>query len=111
MAIVNIASLAARGWYRVVGELCGDHGRAAHGRTWLCEDPRIMCHPGERGVTGAINTTMTTGADYSAAAADIPLGRLGEVGDVSGVIVFLTSDDARYAAGQGIDVNGRTYMS
>lgn len=36
----------------------------------------------------------------------IPLGRIGEVGDVSGVALFLASDDAKYITGQIISPNG-----
>ncbi len=35
-----------------------------------------------------------------------PLGRAGDVGDVSGVIAFLLSDDARFISGQSITVDG-----
>jgi NAD(P)-dependent dehydrogenase (short-subunit alcohol dehydrogenase family) len=35
-----------------------------------------------------------------------PLGRLGEVGDVVGTILFLISDEARYVSGAEIVVDG-----
>ena len=52
---------------------------------------------------------MTKDTDYSSAG--IPLGRLGETEDVAKVIAFLASDDSQYMTGQGIDVNGGSYMS
>ncbi len=36
----------------------------------------------------------------------IPLGRIGEVDDISGVALFLASDDAKYITGQVISPNG-----
>lgn len=41
----------------------------------------------------------------------IPLGRLGEPDDVSGVVSFLLSDDANYMTGQAINVTGGLWMS
>jgi 2-hydroxycyclohexanecarboxyl-CoA dehydrogenase len=41
----------------------------------------------------------------------IPLGRLGEPDDVSGVVAFLLSDDANYMTGQAINVTGGLWMS
>ncbi|TAK95917.1 MAG: 3-oxoacyl-ACP reductase FabG [Verrucomicrobia bacterium] len=42
--------------------------------------------------------------------AQIPLGRLGEVEDVVGSVLFLCSADARYLTGQVLHVNGGFYM-
>ena len=41
---------------------------------------------------------------------DIPLGRLGEPDDVTGVVLFLCSDAARYVTGQAINVDGGKVM-
>jgi len=41
---------------------------------------------------------------------DIPLGRLGEPEDVTGLILFLCSDAARYITGQAINVDGGKVM-
>jgi 3-oxoacyl-[acyl-carrier protein] reductase len=43
--------------------------------------------------------------------ADIPQGRLGEPGDVAGLVVFLCTDAARYITGQAINVDGGKVMS
>jgi NAD(P)-dependent dehydrogenase (short-subunit alcohol dehydrogenase family) len=40
----------------------------------------------------------------------IPLGRVGEPGDVAGPVVFLCSDLARYVTGTVLDVNGGSYL-
>jgi 3-oxoacyl-[acyl-carrier protein] reductase len=41
---------------------------------------------------------------------DIPLGRLGEPADVTGLVLFLCSDAARYITGQAINVDGGKVM-
>ena len=41
---------------------------------------------------------------------DIPLGRLGEPDDVTGLVLFLCSDAARYITGQAINVDGGKIM-
>jgi NAD(P)-dependent dehydrogenase (short-subunit alcohol dehydrogenase family) len=42
--------------------------------------------------------------------ADIPAGRLGEPSDVTGLVLFLCSDAARYITGQAIHVDGGKVM-
>jgi NAD(P)-dependent dehydrogenase (short-subunit alcohol dehydrogenase family) len=42
--------------------------------------------------------------------ADIPQGRLGEPDDVTGLVLFLCSDGARYLTGQAINVDGGKVM-
>jgi NAD(P)-dependent dehydrogenase (short-subunit alcohol dehydrogenase family) len=41
---------------------------------------------------------------------DIPLGRLGDPEDVTGLVLFLSSDAARYITGQAINVDGGKVM-
>jgi 3-oxoacyl-[acyl-carrier protein] reductase len=43
-------------------------------------------------------------------AAQIPLGRLGSVGDVAAAVCFLASDEAAYITGHVLAVNGGMYM-
>ena len=43
---------------------------------------------------GVVNTAMTADTDYSKTIATIPLRRLGETDDITGVIAFLASEDS-----------------
>jgi NAD(P)-dependent dehydrogenase (short-subunit alcohol dehydrogenase family) len=49
-------------------------------------------------------------ADFAAAAATVPLRRLGTPEDVAGVVAFLLSEDARHVTGQSLAVNGGRIM-
>lgn len=58
-------------------------------------------------VATALTSMITDDPDFSAAAeAGTPLGRLGTVDDVAGVIAFLCSDAAAYVTGQELVVDG-----
>jgi NAD(P)-dependent dehydrogenase (short-subunit alcohol dehydrogenase family) len=64
---------------------------------------------------GPVETPMLTDfPDYHDRAADraraIPMGRVGEVDDVVGPVLFLLGDDSRYMTGQIIQVNGGLLM-
>jgi NAD(P)-dependent dehydrogenase (short-subunit alcohol dehydrogenase family) len=64
---------------------------------------------------GVIVTEMTAHLRDNAAQLqkwleDIPLGRLGEPDDVTGLVLFLCSDAARYITGQAINVDGGKVM-
>jgi NAD(P)-dependent dehydrogenase (short-subunit alcohol dehydrogenase family) len=65
----------------------------------------------------APGTTMTprvrdlyTEEDVARISRVTPLGRLAEVDDQTGPILFLTSDAARYITGATLDVNGGRLM-
>ncbi len=65
---------------------------------------------------GVIETEMTAALRQDEAMLakwleDIPLGRLGGVQDVVGLVLFLCSDDAAYLTGQAINVDGGKVMS
>ena len=75
---------------------------------------------GSRGITvnvvapGFIDTDMTRELNETQREAmlnDIPLKRLGEVGDIAAAVIFLASDSASYITGQTIHVNGGMYVS
>ena len=72
-----------------------------------------------RGITvnviapGLIDTDMTQAIAGKAQvdwAAQIPLGRLGTVGDVAAAACYLASDEASYITGHVLAVNGGMYM-
>jgi len=72
-----------------------------------------------RGITvncvapGYIDTDMTgelPEAVKEKILSEIPLGLLGEPGDIAGAVTYLASDDARYVTGQTIHVNGGMFM-
>ena len=72
-----------------------------------------------RGITvncvapGFITTAMTdalTEEQKQRLLPNIPLGYIGEPKDVSGAVVFLASEEARYITGQTIHVNGGMAM-
>ncbi len=72
-----------------------------------------------RGITvncvapGYIDTDMTSElpeAVKEKILLEIPLGILGEPGDIAGAVAYLASEDARYVTGQAIHVNGGMYM-
>lgn len=74
---------------------------------------------GSRGITvnlvapGFIATDMTDELDESqkeAMLANIPVGRLGEVGDIAAAVSFLASKEAGFITGETLNVNGGMYM-
>jgi 3-oxoacyl-[acyl-carrier protein] reductase len=74
---------------------------------------------GSRGITvncvapGFIDTDMTRGladAQREALIRQIPMGRLGNPGDVAAVVAFLASPRAAYVTGATLHVNGGMYM-
>ena len=74
---------------------------------------------GSRGITvncvapGFIDTDMTRALNPEQTASlsqQIPLGRLGEPGDIAAAVAFLASDAAGYITGTTLHVNGGMYM-
>ncbi len=62
---------------------------------------------------GFIETDMTSSlseAQSAALLAQIPLGRLGAVGDVAGAVAFLAGPEAAYITGSTLHVNGGMYV-
>lgn len=75
---------------------------------------------GSRGITvnciapGLIGTDMTnelTEEQRNAMLSRIPLGRLGDVGEVASLVAFLAGDSAGYITGETIHINGGMYMA
>jgi 3-oxoacyl-[acyl-carrier protein] reductase len=74
---------------------------------------------GSRGITvnaiapGFIDTDMTRAlgeAQRAALNSQIPLGRLGQPGDIAAAVAFLCSPDGAYITGETLHVNGGMYM-
>ena len=62
---------------------------------------------------GFIETEMTNELSESQKKAiidSVPMGRMGQVADVSKIVAFLLSDEACYITGQTVAVNGGLYM-
>jgi 3-oxoacyl-[acyl-carrier protein] reductase len=112
--IVNMASMSAR----TGGQASPPH--YATSKTALVGMTRALARVvGAWGITvnavapGMIDTEML--ADLPAAKRQwwleqIPLGRLGSVEDVAGVVAFLAGPDAAYITGATVDVNGGYFM-
>ena len=115
-AIVNIASIA--------GRAAGLRDRSAYvasktgliGFTKECAREFAAYNIRVNAVCpGVIVTEMTTHLRQNEAQMkkwleDIPLGRLGDPEDVTGLVLFLCSDAARYITGQAIHVDGGKVM-
>ena len=56
------------------------------------------------------HNTFTSPEAFAATVKTIPLGRAGEPDDVARVIAFLAGDDARFVAGETIEINGGMHM-
>jgi 3-oxoacyl-[acyl-carrier protein] reductase len=71
---------------------------------------------GKRGVLvnavapGLIDTDMLADVPLDRVLPAIPLGRIGNVQEVSGIVTFLCSDQAAYMTGQVIGCNGGLYV-
>ncbi len=108
--IVNISSVAAR-----IGGIASSVSYAASKGDLLSATKSYAKVLGEYNINvnavcpSVIKTNMTANTNYSAAG--IPLGRLGETEDVAEIIAFLASDASKYITGQGIDINGGSYMN
>jgi NAD(P)-dependent dehydrogenase (short-subunit alcohol dehydrogenase family) len=114
--IVNVASIA--------GRVAGLRDRSAYvasktgliGFTKECAREFAAYHIRVNAVCpGVIITAMTAHLRENEAQLkkwleDIPLGRLGEPEDVTGLVLFLCSDAARYITGQAINVDGGKVM-
>lgn len=64
-----------------------------------------------RGGTGRSDEQQAERLDRAAYAKTIPLGRIAAPDDITGPILFLLSDEAKYITGQVIHINGGTYMA
>ncbi|HHJ14400.1 MAG TPA: 3-oxoacyl-ACP reductase FabG [Gammaproteobacteria bacterium] len=111
--IINIAS--------VVGSMgnAGQTNYAAAKAGMLGFTRSLAREVGSRGITvnavapGFIDTDMTRSlpdAQRDALVAQVPMARLGDVGDIAAAVAFLASPGAGYITGETLHVNGGMYM-
>ncbi|MEI8201078.1 MAG: 3-oxoacyl-[acyl-carrier-protein] reductase [Eubacteriales bacterium] len=107
--IINMSSIA--GVYGNAGQ--ANYSASKAGMIGLTKS--LAREMGSRNITvnavapGFIETDMTASLSEDlkkAAAARIPLGRLGQAKEVASVVAFLASDDASYITGQVVEVSG-----
>lgn len=109
--IVNIGSIAARGYSRnsSVAYTCSKYGVVGLTRQLAAEVARdgitVNCVCPSETATEMLLTHVPS-ARRKAIAADNPTGRLAEPAEVAEVIAFLASDAASYVNGAVIDVTG-----
>lgn len=120
-------AMKRRGWGRIVNmssdaALIGDSGLAdyAAAKAGLIGFTRSLARElAPHGVTvnavcpGAIRTRAhdhLSPAVLAEVIRGIPMGRVGEPGDVAGLVAFLASDDGRYITGQTIAIDGGRWM-
>lgn len=113
--IVMIGSIAARALPRFAGAAYVASKAGLGGLT-----RSLTSEYGAFGITantvcpGNIATEMTGDAQSSqnvAATANIPTGRIGEPGDLTGIVAFLCSKEAAFINGATIEVTGGEYVS
>ena len=107
--IINMSSIA--GVYGNAGQ--ANYSASKAGMIGLTKS--LAREMGSRNITvnaiapGFIDTDMTASLSEDlkkAAAARIPLGRLGQAKEVASVVAFLASDEASYITGQVVEVSG-----
>ncbi|MGD9730224.1 MAG: 3-oxoacyl-[acyl-carrier-protein] reductase [Nitrospiraceae bacterium] len=112
--IVNIASIVG-----VMGNV-GQANYAASKAAVIGFTKTVAREYASRAVTvnavapGFIDTAMTQGLSSDVKEVlqkQIPLGRLGQPGDIAAAVLFLASDEASYITGQVLHVNGGMLMS
>lgn len=112
--IVNIASIVG-----VMGNV-GQANYAASKAAVIGFTKTVAREYASRAVTvnavapGFIDTAMTQGLSSDVKEVlqkQIPLGRLGQAGDIAAAVLFLASDEASYITGQVLHVNGGMLMS
>ena len=67
-----------------------------------------MARDGIEGFAAALNVSYEEA--YQEAMKQVPLGRMSRPSDVAGLVAWLVSEDSRGVTGQGLDINGGSWM-
>jgi len=127
MAKATFPGMRARGWGRIVniGSVNGQAGQYgqvnyAAAKSGIHGFTKALAQEGAKaGVTvnaiapGYIDTEMVAGvpADVlTKIVAKVPIGRLGEVGEIARAVVFLCAEDAGFVTGSTMSLNGGQHM-
>jgi 3-oxoacyl-[acyl-carrier protein] reductase len=108
--IINIASVTGQ-----AGRPGQTNYAAAKGGL-IAATKALAAEVGKRGVLvnavspGLIETDMIADLPLDRVLPAIPLGRVGKVDDVAGIVTFLCSDQAGYFTGQVFSCNGGLYL-
>jgi NAD(P)-dependent dehydrogenase (short-subunit alcohol dehydrogenase family) len=108
-AIISIASLAGhRGWPLAAPYAASKHGVLAYTRTLATEwaTDKIRVNSISPGYFRTELTSVLKPERVALATSRTPMGRFGELGEISGAAVFLASKEASYVTGADIAVDG-----
>ena len=67
-----------------------------------------MARDGIQGMAAAMGISYEDA--YKEAMAAVPLGRMSKPREIAGMVAWLLSEDARGVTGQGLDINGGSWM-
>ena len=108
-SIINIASVCGlNGWERQANYAASKGGLISLTKTVAKEiaSRGVSCNAICPGFVATNMTSRLKGEARNEFEAGIPMGRLGNPEDISGIAVFLASDAARYITGETIRVDG-----
>jgi D-sorbitol dehydrogenase (acceptor) len=124
-SVINMASQAGRRGEALVSHYCATKAAvisytqsaalamAPHGIRVNAIAPGVVDTPMWEKVDGlfAKYQQLQPGQKKRQVGLEVPLGRMGQPGDIAGVAVFLASDEARYVTAQTLNVDGGNVMS
>jgi NAD(P)-dependent dehydrogenase (short-subunit alcohol dehydrogenase family) len=108
-SIISIASIAGhRGWPLAAPYAASKHGVLAYTRTLATEwaADKIRVNSISPGYFRTELTSVLKPERVALATSRTPMGRFGELGEISGAAVFLASAEASYVTGADIPVDG-----
>jgi len=124
-AVINLASQAGRRGEALVAHYCATKAAvisytqsaalamAPHGIRVNAISPGVIDTPMWSQVDAlfARYEGLAPGEKKAAVGKAVPLGRMGDPGDIAGAAIFLASDEARYITAQTLNVDGGNVMS